>query len=189
MIEFDDSKAKLAELTKVIAEVADALDVPALEKRKAELEAEQNEDGFWTDQARSQRVNKELKQVSDKLRKVKKLQEGAADLEVLIELAESEEALSELPAIEEEIMKSVKTTEQGSYISFDPERAQGLMNSTKEEIEKLENMGQNPIVVTSPIVRLYYKKLTKDYFPDLTVISYNEIDSDVELQSVGMVTA
>ncbi|MCR5683857.1 MAG: flagellar biosynthesis protein FlhA [Lachnospiraceae bacterium] len=92
------------------------------------------------------------------------------------------------PAVEEEIMKSVKTTEQGSYISFDPERAQGLMNSTKEEIEKLENMGMNPIVVTSPIVRLYYKKLTKDYFPDLTVISYNEIDSDVELQSVGMVT-
>ena len=105
MIEFDDSKAKLAELTKVIAEVADALDVPALEKRKAELEAEQNEDGFWTDQARSQRVNKELKQVSDKLRKVKKLQEGAADLEVLIELAESEEALSELPAIEEELAR------------------------------------------------------------------------------------
>ena len=44
------------------------------------------------------------------------------------------------------------------------------------------------MVVTSPIVRMYFKKLTEDYFKDLTVVSYNEVESDVELQSVGMVT-
>lgn len=92
------------------------------------------------------------------------------------------------PKVEQEIMASVKTTEQGSYISYDPDKTQRLMASVKEEAEKLESMGRNPIVVTSPIVRMYFKKLTKDYFPDLIVISYNEIDSDVELQSVGMVT-
>ena len=103
MVEFDESKQKLAALREVIKEVADALDVPALEARKAALEEEQNQDGFWTDQAKSQRVNKELKQVSDKLAKVQKLQSRAEDIGVLIELAEMEEALSELPTVEEEL--------------------------------------------------------------------------------------
>ncbi|MBR4726082.1 MAG: flagellar biosynthesis protein FlhA [Lachnospiraceae bacterium] len=92
------------------------------------------------------------------------------------------------PDVEQEIMASVKTTEQGSYISYDPEKAKTLMQSVEEEGKKLEDMGQTPIVVTSPIVRMYFKKMTMDYFPDLIVISYNEIDSNVELQSVGMVT-
>ncbi len=92
------------------------------------------------------------------------------------------------PKVEQEIMASVKTTEQGSYISYDPDKAQRLMNSVKEEVEKLEGLGQNPVIITSPIVRMYFKKMTRDYFPDLIIVSYNEIDSDVELQSVGMVT-
>ncbi|MEG2775108.1 MAG: flagellar biosynthesis protein FlhA, partial [Acetivibrio sp.] len=92
------------------------------------------------------------------------------------------------PKIEQEIMGSVKQTEQGAYLTLDPDRTQGIINSVQEEITKLENLGKNPIVITSPIVRMYFKKLTADYFKDLIVISYNEIDSNVELQSVGMVT-
>ena len=92
------------------------------------------------------------------------------------------------PSVEQEIMASVKTTEQGSYISYDPEKTRSLMESVQEEAKKLEDMGQTPIIITSPIVRMYFKKMTMDYFPDLIVISYNEIDSNVELQSVGMVT-
>ena len=56
------------------------------------------------------------------------------------------------------------------------------------EMEKMEELGKNPIIVTSPIVRLYFKKLTEEQFQDLIVVSYNEIDSNVELQSIGMVT-
>mgnify|MGYP003293901115 CR=1 FL=1 len=59
----------------------------------------------------------------------------------------------------------------------------------KVEVKKMENMGKNPIVITSPIVRIYFKRLTEEYYRDLVVISYNEIGSDVELQSVGMITA
>ena len=92
------------------------------------------------------------------------------------------------PKAEQDIMNSVKQTEQGAYITLDPEKTQRLMQSVKVEAEKLENLGKNPIIVTSPIVRMYFKRLTKDYYPDLIVISYNEIESNVELQSVGMVT-
>lgn len=93
------------------------------------------------------------------------------------------------PKVEQEIMNSVKNTEQGSYLTLAPEKTQEIMESVKIEVEKLEEMGKNPIIITSPIVRMYFKKLTSDYFKDLIIVSYNEIDSNVELQSVGMVTA
>ncbi len=92
------------------------------------------------------------------------------------------------PQVEKEIMASIKTTEQTTYINYDPEKVRKLMDSVEEQAKILEENGINPIVITSPIVRMYFKRLSRDYFPDLTVLSYNEIDSDVELQSVGMVT-
>jgi flagellar biosynthesis protein FlhA len=92
------------------------------------------------------------------------------------------------PKVEQEIMDSVKQTEQGSYLALDPEITREIMESVQAEIHKLEELGKNPIIITSPIVRMYFKRLTQDYFKDLAVISYNEIDSNVELQSVGMVT-
>lgn len=91
--------------------------------------------------------------------------------------------------IEQEIMGSIKQTEQGAYMTLDPERIRAIMSSLEEQIAKLEELGKMPIVVASPIVRMYFKKMTEDYFKDLIVVSYNEIDSDVEIQSVGMVTA
>ncbi len=93
------------------------------------------------------------------------------------------------PKLEQEIMGSVKQTEQGAYLNLDPEKTKQIMASVEKETGKLENLGKNPIVITSPIVRTYFKRLTEDYFRDLIVVSYNEVESNVELQSVGMVTA
>ncbi|MDD7403899.1 MAG: flagellar biosynthesis protein FlhA [bacterium] len=92
------------------------------------------------------------------------------------------------PKIEQDIMNSVKQTEQGAYINLEPEKIQSILNSVKEEMDKMEELGKNPIIVTSPIVRMYFKQLTSEQFKDLIVVSYNEIDTDVELQSIGMVT-
>jgi flagellar biosynthesis protein FlhA len=93
------------------------------------------------------------------------------------------------PKVEQEIMSSVKQTEQGAYLTMDPEKTKAIMDSVGEQSKKLESVGKNPIIITSPIVRMYFKKLSEDYFKDLIVVSYNEVESDVELQSVGMVTA
>ena len=92
------------------------------------------------------------------------------------------------PKTEQDIMASIKQTEQGAYLTLDPERTKAIIASVETEVAKLENLGKNAIIVTSPIVRMYFKKLTSDYFRDLIVVSYNEIESNVELQSVGMVT-
>ena len=93
------------------------------------------------------------------------------------------------PKLEQEIMASVKQTEQGAYLTLDPAKTKGIMDSLGTEIKKLEDLGKIPLVITSPIVRAYFKKLTEDYYKDLVVVSYNEVESTVELQSVGMVTA
>ena len=92
------------------------------------------------------------------------------------------------PNVEQVIMDSVKQTEQGAYLALDPDYTNRLMTSLREETDKLEELGRTPIIITSPIVRMYLKKLTQEQFRNLHVLSYNELDSDVELQSVGMVT-
>ncbi len=92
------------------------------------------------------------------------------------------------PKVEQDIMGSVKQTEQGAYLTLDPEKTKAIMASLEAEIAKLENLGKNAIIITSPIVRMYFKKLTEDYFRDLIVVSYNEVESNIELQSVGMVS-
>jgi flagellar biosynthesis protein FlhA len=92
------------------------------------------------------------------------------------------------PKVEQEIMGAVKQSEQGSYLNLDPGITRDIIESVQNELHKLEELGKNAIIITSPIVRMYFKRLTQDYFKDLVVVSYNEIDSNVELQSVGMVT-
>lgn len=93
------------------------------------------------------------------------------------------------PKVEQEIMGSVKQTETGAYLTLDPERTRAILKSVVTQAKKLEDNGRSPIVMTSPIVRMYFKKMTEDAYKDLIVISYNEVESDVELQSIGMVTA
>ena len=92
------------------------------------------------------------------------------------------------PKIEQEIMASVKQSEQGAYLTLDPERTRAILRSVETETRKLEDLGRSPIVITSPIVRMYFKKLTEETFRDLIIVSYNEVDG-AELQSVGMITA
>ncbi|MCH5339583.1 MAG: FHIPEP family type III secretion protein, partial [Acetatifactor sp.] len=93
------------------------------------------------------------------------------------------------PKVEQEIMGSVKQTENGAFLNLDPNRSRAIIDSVGREVQKLENIGKIPIIITSPIVRMYFKRLTEDYFKELVVVSYNEVESSVELQSVGMVTA
>ena len=93
------------------------------------------------------------------------------------------------PALEQEIMGSVKQSEQGAYITLPPERIRAIIDSTGEAISKMEETGHNAIVLTAPVVRMYYKKITEDYYKDLAVLSYNEVESDLKLQSLGMISA
>ncbi len=68
------------------------------------------------------------------------------------------------PKVEQEIMNSVKQTEQGAYLALDPEYSAKIMESLQEQTSKLEELGHTPIIITSPIVRMYFKHLTMEQF-------------------------
>jgi len=92
------------------------------------------------------------------------------------------------PDLEQRIMSSVQQTEQGSYLALDPGTTQKIFDNLNSEVQKLTSMGLQPIILTSPIVRIYFKKLVEQIAPDLVVLSYNEIDPSAEVQSIGMVS-
>ncbi len=89
--------------------------------------------------------------------------------------------------LEELIMNSINKTETGSYLSIDPSKAQIILNNTFKIMKELTSIGEQPVVLTAPIVRLYFKKLTEQMTRDIIVISYNELEPHVEVQSVGVV--
>lgn len=93
------------------------------------------------------------------------------------------------PAVEQLIMDNVQHTEQGAYVALDPRVLQDLIAQLKREVGKLTSIGLPPIILTSPVVRIYFKQLTHQYIPDLIIISYNEIEQNIEIQSIGMVSA
>ena len=91
------------------------------------------------------------------------------------------------PDLERHLMDSIQNSEHGSYISLKPHETQVILNNLSMEVQKLISIGEQPIVITAPIVRFYFKGLTEQIIPDLIVLSYNEIDQDVEVQSIGTV--
>ena len=88
---------------------------------------------------------------------------------------------------ENKIVSSVKKSEQGSYLAMDPTAIQQLISALNEQIDKVKDIVPYPIVLTSPIVRIYFKKLIDQFIPNVTVLSFNEIDNSVQIQAVGNV--
>lgn len=87
--------------------------------------------------------------------------------------------------IEDMIMGAVKKIDSGSYLALDPQSIQRIMVATTKEIDKIKDLVQVPIIITSPIVRIYYKKLVDQFYPGIAVLSFNEVDSNVQIQALG----
>ncbi|WHH58952.1 flagellar biosynthesis protein FlhA [Petroclostridium sp. X23] len=92
------------------------------------------------------------------------------------------------PKLEQKIMDAVQSTEHGSYLTLDPNYSQEVVNRVYKQVQKILATGQQPIILTSPVVRLYFKRLTEQAIPGLIVLSYNELDPAIEIQSIGMVS-
>ena len=90
-------------------------------------------------------------------------------------------------AIENRIAGAVQRTDRGSYVSLDPDTMQRLLASLHTELAKLTNMGYQPIVLTSPAVRPYFRKLVERSVEGVIVLSHAEIEQSVELQILGVV--
>lgn len=91
------------------------------------------------------------------------------------------------PGLENRIAGGVQRTDHGSYVNLDPDSMQRLVTALNTELTKLTNMGYQPIVLTSPAVRLYFRKLVERPVPGIIVLSHAEIDQSVEIQILGVV--
>lgn len=89
---------------------------------------------------------------------------------------------------ENKIVASVKKSEQGSYLAMEPQTIQLLIAALNEQIDRVKDVIPTPIVLTSPIVRIYFKKLVDQFIPNVTVLSFSEIDNSVQIQAVGNIS-
>ncbi|ACA39168.1 flagellar biosynthesis protein FlhA [Lysinibacillus sp. fkY74-1] len=89
--------------------------------------------------------------------------------------------------VEKMIADSIQQTDHGNYLAMDPQDSQTVLETIAAEIERVSFMEQSAIILCSPAVRMYLRQLTERYFPQIPVLSYNELDASIEIQSVGVV--
>ena len=89
--------------------------------------------------------------------------------------------------VEKLIINSISKNDKGSYLSIDPELMQRLVTQLIEQINKLKGEIKIPIILTSPFVRGYFRKLLDQFYPNSVVLSFNEIDNSVQIQALGNV--
>ncbi len=91
------------------------------------------------------------------------------------------------PQTENMIVSSVQHSDRGSFVNLDPGSMQQFIGSLSTEIQKLTTAGFHPVLLTSPASRLYVRKLTERIAPNLVILSFAELENQIEVQSVGMV--
>jgi flagellar biosynthesis protein FlhA len=96
-------------------------------------------------------------------------------------------ALTLEPKLEKTIVDSVAALENGQASAMDPRLVQKMFRSLSTGIEKMVGSGKQPLVLCSPQVRPYFKKLVERYIPHLNVLSYNELMPRTEIQSMGLI--
>lgn len=89
------------------------------------------------------------------------------------------------PSVETMIMGAVKKLDNGSYLALDQNNIQKIINATTQQIDKIKELVQTPVILTSPIVRIYFKKLIDQFYPNVVVLSFSEIDTQVQIQALG----
>ncbi|MBB5354868.1 flagellar biosynthesis protein FlhA [Anoxybacillus mongoliensis] len=89
--------------------------------------------------------------------------------------------------VEKMIAEGVQQTEHGNYLALDPVVSQAIIEAIAMQIEQFPFQDQSPILLCSPAVRMYVRQLTERYFRHVPVLSYNELEANVEVQSVGVV--
>jgi flagellar biosynthesis protein FlhA len=114
----------------------------------------------------------------------------ALSRQITLQYATAREPLQVITAgasLEKKFADSVHRTEQGSYLSLDPESSQQIFQRISEQAAQLQQTGVQPILLTSPAIRMYMRQFIERFAPDLPVLSYNELEPEVEIQSVGVV--
>jgi len=91
------------------------------------------------------------------------------------------------PNLETKLETSMQETETGFRLALSPGEVGRIMEKVGSQITKVKAKSEVPIIICSPTIRGQLKRLTETNFPDLVVLSYNEITPGTEIRSSGMV--
>ncbi len=87
--------------------------------------------------------------------------------------------------LEKNIITSLTNGDHGMYLALSPDVMQSVISQMSDEVKKFQELGQSPVVLTSQVVRLHFYRLIEQFFPDVYVLSFNEISNNVQIQAVG----
>jgi flagellar biosynthesis protein FlhA len=91
------------------------------------------------------------------------------------------------PEIEDIISRSVQHTEYESFVSPDPGQVRKFIESAHKLMDRFTSKGIPPIVLCSANTRSHFRKIMERFFPNIIVLSHNEITPHVNITSLGMV--
>lgn len=91
------------------------------------------------------------------------------------------------PNIEQLISDSIQKSFQGSYPALSPDVTKKIFESVQSNIEINNFVNNQPVILCSPRIRPAFRKLTDIVFPNITVLSMNEIPTDIQIETLGMV--
>ncbi len=90
--------------------------------------------------------------------------------------------------VEKRVISSLSKNEQGIYLAMGPDLMQGIVTQLGDYMRKFNDLSQTPIVLTSQVIRVYLSRMLSQFYPGVYVLSFNEITSDVQIQSLGNIT-
>ncbi|MDW2798129.1 flagellar biosynthesis protein FlhA [Clostridium boliviensis] len=90
--------------------------------------------------------------------------------------------------LEKNIISSMAKGEQGVYLALSPDMMQSVIGQLGEQLKKFNDLEQKPVILTSQVVRLYFYRLIEQFYPNVYVLSFNEIANNIQIQAVGNIT-
>lgn len=87
--------------------------------------------------------------------------------------------------LEKVIVSSMAKNEQGIYLSLSPDVLQKVLMQVADNVKKFNDISHKPVILTSHVVRIYFYRLIEQFYPNVSVISFNEIANNVQIQSIG----
>lgn len=91
------------------------------------------------------------------------------------------------PEVESLIQSNIQQTEHGNYLALDPQAQERIIQNVHQVIERATPQHDQIVVLCSPTIRMYMKQLLERTMPQIAVVSYNELEPNVQVKSVGVV--
>lgn len=91
--------------------------------------------------------------------------------------------------VEKRIISSLTRNEQGVYLAMGPDLMQSIISQMAEHLKKFSDLSQTPVILVSQVIRGYFSRMITQFYPNIYVLSFNEITNSVQIQALGNITA